>query len=271
MNVFDEQPAAPAILQMLAHDVRWELVAQLSRSDRRVGELVALTERPQNLVSYHLGRLRAGGVVAERRSSADARDIYYHLDLPRLNALLRACGRAIHPSLMSMDGGEGVVAPAERSLRVLFLCTHNSARSQMAEALMSRVAGGRALVASAGSVTSRVHPLAVRVMAEWRIDIAAARSKPMEPLLAQSWDVVVTVCDRVREVCPALPDVTQAIHWSVADPAAAGGSEDERLAAFRAAAADIATRVRFLGDALGLPAMMLGGTAASGPGGTAVY
>jgi thioredoxin type arsenate reductase len=240
----------PPILKLLAHDVRWALVAQLSRSDRRVGELVGLTERPQNLVSYHLGRLRAGGLVVEHRSSADARDVYYHLDLARLDALLRGCGGAIHPSLASVAIG-GVSALSVRPLRVLFLCTHNSARSQMAEALMMRAASGRVLAASAGSEVSRVHPLAVEVMAERGVDISRQRSKLLDPLVAQPWDVVVTVCDRVREVCPALPPETRAVHWSVADPAAATGTPDERRAAFRVAADDIAARVRFLGDDLG--------------------
>lgn len=243
-------PAMPAVLKLLAHDVRWELVAQLSRSDRRVGELVTMTERPQNLVSYHLGRLRAGGLVVEHRSSADARDVYYRLDLAQLDALLHACGGAIHPSLASVTTGalDYLVPP----LRVLFLCTHNSVRSQMAEALMARAAGGRVIAASAGSEVSRVHPLAVEAMAERGIDISGRRSKPMADLLSQHWDVVVTVCDRVREVCPALPPETRAVHWSVADPAAVTGTPDERRAAFRAAADEIAARVRFLGDDLGV-------------------
>lgn len=241
----------PPILKLLAHDVRWELVAQLSRSDRRVGELVALTERPQNLVSYHLGRLRAGGLVVEHRSSADARDVYYHLDLARLDALLRACGGAVHPSLASV-ATSGASELSARPRRVLFLCTHNSARSQMAEAFMRQVAGGRVIAASAGSEVSRVHPLAVDVMAERGVDISRQRSKLLDLLVAQFWDVVVTVCDRVREVCPPLPPETRAIHWSVPDPAAVTGTPDEHRAAFRAAADEIAARVRFLGDDLGV-------------------
>lgn len=244
-------PSMPVVLKLLAHDVRWELVAQLSRSDRRVGELVALTERPQNLVSYHLGRLRAGGIVREHRSSADARDIYYHLDLAEVATLLGDCGRALHPSL-ARTPPEGASAQSPRPLRVLFLCTHNSARSQMAEALMMQAAGGRVVAASAGSEVGRVHPLAVEVMAERGLDISRQRSKPLEPLVAQPWDVVVTVCDRVREVCPALPPETRTVHWSVADPAAVTGRLSEQRAAFRAAADEIAARVRFLSDELGV-------------------
>jgi thioredoxin type arsenate reductase len=247
----------PPFLRLLAHDVRWELLAELSRSDRRVGELVALTARPQNLVSYHLGRLRDGGIVHERRSSADGRDVYYHLDLARLESLYHASGGALHPAL-ACGPSTGPAAAAEHPARVLFLCTHNSARSQMAEALLSRAAGDRVRVAGAGSEPSAVHPLAIRVMAERGIDISRQRSKHMDELAARPWDVVVTVCDRVREVCPAFPAETRTIHWSVPDPAAAIGSEADRLAAFRATADEIARRVRFLAGELGAAAPTVG-------------
>lgn len=241
----------PSVLRLLAHDVRWELVVQLSRSDRRVGELVTLTDRPQNLVSYHLSRLRAGGIVREHRSSADARDIYYHLELAHLAVLFGECGRALHPSLVAQTpAGAAHRLPAPR--RVLFLCTHNSARSQMAEALMSRVAGAQVVVASAGSTVSRIHPLAVEVMAERGVDISGKRSKPMAQLVGRPWDVVVTVCDRVREVCPPWPAETRSIHWSVSDPAAVTGTVDEQRAAFCAVADEIAARVRYLSDDLGV-------------------
>lgn len=239
------RPLVPGILQLLAHDVRWELLAELSRSDRRVGELVAATARPQNLISYHLGRLRAGGIVHERRSSADARDIYYHLDLDRLSDLYRQSGDALHPMLIS---GSSEIKPLmlNRPLRVLFLCTHNSARSQMAEALLRERAGPRVVVASAGSRPSAVHPLAAQVMADRGIAIEGQRSKHMDELAQEPWDIVVTVCDRAREVCPAFPVGTRAVHWSVPDPAEATGTAAERAAAFLAARDDIARRVRYL-------------------------
>lgn len=240
----------PDILRLLAHDVRWELLAELSRSDRRVGELVTLTARPQNLVSYHLGRLRAGGIIHERRSSADARDVYYHLDLGRLGELYRNSGIALHPALI--DGSaKGNLRPLRRPLRVLFLCTHNSARSQMAEALLRIQAGPQMVVASAGSQPSAVHPLAVQVMAERSIAIDGQLSKHMDELVHEKWNIVVTVCDQVREVCPAFPAETRTIHWSVPDPAAATGTAAERVAAFHAAADDIAQRVECLRAGLG--------------------
>ncbi len=240
----------PDILRLLAHDVRWELLAELSRSDRRVGELVTLTARPQNLVSYHLGRLRAGGIIHERRSSADARDVYYHLDLGRLGELYRNSGIALHPALI--DGSaKGNLRPLRRPLRVLFLCTHNSARSQMAEALLRIQAGPQMVVASAGSQPSAVHPLAVQVMAERSIAIDGQLSKHKDELVHEKWNNDVTVSDQVREVCPAFPAETRTILWSVPDPAAATGTAAERVAAFRAAADDIAQRVECLRAGLG--------------------
>ncbi len=239
----------PTILRLLAHDVRWELLAELSRSDRRVGELAALTARPQNLISYHLGRLRTGGIVHERRSSADARDVYYHLDLEYLATQFRKSGIELHPALAC--GYSGASIPLSRPWRVLFLCTYNSARSQMAEALLREHAGPQVVVASAGSQPTTVHPLAEQIMAERAIVIEGQRSKHMDELARERWDVIVTVCDRVREVCPAFPVETRTVHWSVPDPAATTGTAAERVEAFRAAADDIAKRVEHLHAGLG--------------------
>ncbi|MFO7664196.1 MAG: MarR family transcriptional regulator [Chloroflexota bacterium] len=231
-------------LKLLAHELRWILLAELAASDRRVGELVSSMGRPQNLVSYHLAQLRDGGLVTEQRSSADGRDIYYTLDLSVLGEGLRRSGGALHPALGGSPN-ESSRPAAGRLARVLFLCTHNSARSQMAEALLQAVMGEGALVASAGSEPSAVHPLAVRVMAERGIDISRRRSKHLGELTGQSWDRVITVCDRVREVCPVFPQETVTAHWSVRDPAAVVGDEDERLAVFRTAAGDIERRIDY--------------------------
>jgi arsenate reductase len=117
--------------------------------------------------------------------------------------------------------------------RVLFVCTHNAARSQMAEGLLRALAGDRVEAASAGTEATRVHPLAVRAMAELGIDIAGHASKTVEAVRDRPWDVVVTVCDDARERCPVFPGGTERLHWSFEDPSRAGGSEGERLAVFR--------------------------------------
>jgi arsenate reductase len=128
--------------------------------------------------------------------------------------------------------------------RVLFLCTHNSARSQMAEGWLRALAGDRFTVASAGTEATRVHPLAIRVMAEIGIDLSAQASKTVETLLDQRWDYVITVCDTAAERCPVFPQDTTRMHWSFEDPSRAAGTEDERLGVFRKVRDQIASRLR---------------------------
>jgi arsenate reductase len=135
---------------------------------------------------------------------------------------------------------------APMTYRVLFLCTHNSARSQMAEGLLRSLGGGRYEALSAGTVATRVRPEAVAVMREIGIDIGQQQSKTLERFLGEPLDWLVTVCDQAREACPVLPGVRQQRHWSISDPAAIQGSEADRMAAFRAARDDLAQRIRDL-------------------------
>lgn len=128
------------------------------------------------------------------------------------------------------------------AVRVLFLCSHNSARSQMAEGLLRAIAPPGVEVASAGTVARGVHPLAVRAMAERGIDISSHRSKTVDEL-AGPFDVVVTVCDTA---CPIPPRHRLLLRWRFPDPSAAGGSEEERLAAFRRVRDGLAGRVAAL-------------------------
>lgn len=117
--------------------------------------------------------------------------------------------------------------------RVLFVCTHNSARSQMAEGLMNAWFGDRYEAKSAGIEPTGVHPLAIRAMAELGIDISRHRSKSIEEFLGEEFDYVVTVCDHAKEACPFFPGTKEYIHAGFPDPASAEGTEEERLAAFR--------------------------------------
>ncbi|HEY2289700.1 MAG TPA: arsenate reductase ArsC [Thermoanaerobaculia bacterium] len=137
------------------------------------------------------------------------------------------------------------MANPERS-SVLFLCTHNSARSQMAEGILRGLGGDRVETASAGTEATRVHPLAVREMAERGIDISRQRSKPMDEFLGERFDYVVTVCDNARESCPIFPGDPERIHWSIPDPSAVEGEEKTRQAAFKKAADELTTRIRYL-------------------------
>jgi arsenate reductase len=124
--------------------------------------------------------------------------------------------------------------------RILVLCTGNSCRSQLAEAYLVRIGGSRVTVRSAGTNPTAVHPLTIRVLAEDGIDWSGARSKSMAEFLDQPFDLVITVCDDAAEACPVFPGGGRRIHRSFADPARAGGTEDERLAAFRLVRDEIA-------------------------------
>jgi ArsR family transcriptional regulator, arsenate/arsenite/antimonite-responsive transcriptional repressor / arsenate reductase (thioredoxin) len=229
----------PGFLQLAGHPLRWRLLSELARSDRPVRELKALLDQPQNLVSYHLARLRAGGLVTARRSSADGRDAYYSIDLARCGELLAAAGAALHPGLRLRPPD---AAPVQVPARVLFLCTGNSARSQMAQALLEQMAGDVVTAASAGSHPKPLHPDAVRVMGEHGIDIGTRPSRHLSVVQGERWDYVITLCDRLREICPEFPGPAEVIHWSIPDPAAGDGG----YPAFRAVAADLRTRIGFL-------------------------
>jgi arsenate reductase (thioredoxin) len=127
---------------------------------------------------------------------------------------------------------------------VLVLCTHNSARSQMAEGLLRALAPGRFEVASAGTEATRVHPLAIEVMSELGIDLSQHSSKTLDRFLAEPWDYVITVCDSANERCPLFPGHTTRLHWSFEDPSTAVGTEAERLAVFRRVRDAIAAQLR---------------------------
>jgi thioredoxin type arsenate reductase len=238
----------PSFLKLLAHELRWSLLEALARSDRRVQELVELVGHPSNLVSYHLRRLRDQALVRERRSAADGRDVYYSVDLERLRGLYFATGETLHPGLAESRPEESAAASTGTSqpTRVLFLCTHNSARSQMAEGILRHLAGDRVEVHSAGTEVTRVHPLAIAAMANKKIDISQHRSKHMEEFIGQTFDYVVTVCDNARESCPIFPGDPERIHWSIADPSAVEGDEATRLHAFSTAADELTGRIRYL-------------------------
>ena len=119
--------------------------------------------------------------------------------------------------------------------RVIFVCTHNSARSQMAEGMLRAWAGDRFEVFSAGTEATRVGPEAIAVMDEIGIDIAGHTSKTLEPFMGESFAWLVSVCDQAKEACPTIPGVAQQTHWSIDDPSAVEGDETARLEAFRAA------------------------------------
>jgi ArsR family transcriptional regulator, arsenate/arsenite/antimonite-responsive transcriptional repressor / arsenate reductase (thioredoxin) len=224
-------------VHLASHPLRWQLATALGRSDLRVRELVQLVGEPQSLVSYHLRVLRDDGLVTARRSSLDARDTYYHLDLDRCADALARAGAALHPGLRMVPA-----PPEPRRLppaSVLFVCTGNGTRSPIAEALLRHHGGGRVRAASAGtSPRDRTAPYAVRVLRErYGIDVAGRRPRGIEGLADQRFDRVVTLCDRAREVLPGGTEPART-HWSIPEP---DGYRDTV-----AAATEIDARVRHL-------------------------
>jgi arsenate reductase len=129
-------------------------------------------------------------------------------------------------------------------IRVLFVCTGNSARSVMAEALLRRHGGDRFEVFSAGTEPKGINPLTVRVLADAGIDVSSARSKSVTEFAGQSFDYVVTVCDQARQSCPVFPGVHESLHWGYEDPAEAEGTEAERLVVFRRVFIQMGERVK---------------------------
>lgn len=242
--------ALPQIISLLAHDIRWRLVKSLTESDYRVNELVGIVHQPLNLVSYHLKKLRDEQLVTARRSEADGRDTYYSLNLDTLRERYRAAGSALHPSL----GGAPAADPPPDALAtasVIFICTHNSARSQMAEGLMRTLSQGRITVSSGGSEPTTVHPDALLTMDALRIDIRSQASRHFSEFRDHTFDYVITVCDRAREVCPVFPGdgrQTRQLHWGFPDPVVIE-DKSQRQQAFEATAFRLKSRIKhFLYD-----------------------
>lgn len=235
----------PDFVQLAAHPVRWRLLSELATGDYRVRELVELIGQPQNLLSYHLRLLRGGKLVSARRSSADARDTYYHLDLERCAQALTDAGAALHPALYpdpTPPPRHTGPAPA-----VLFTCTGNSARSPIAEALLRRHADHVEVTSAGSHPRPQLHPHAVQALNEgYGIDLTGQRPRSLATMTDRHFDYVISLCDKVREVCPDFGGRTRRIHWSIPDPAAPKAAQKDAHRAFVHTAAEIDTRVRHL-------------------------
>ncbi|HXV98651.1 MAG TPA: ArsR family transcriptional regulator [Anaerolineae bacterium] len=232
-------------LKLLAHDLRWRLLLALAYSDYRVQELVSQLNQPANLVSYHLRKLREQHLVSERRSTADGRDVFYTLNLDRMSQLYMATGEALHPALNPTESKPQANKGVNPPKRVLFLCTHNSARSQMAEGILRYYGGGRVEAFSAGNEPGQVKPEAIQTMADMGIDISNQRSKHLDEFNGQCFDYIITVCDRANETCPIFPGDPKRIHWSFPDPTAVDDSK-ERTRAFQQIAQELTRRINYL-------------------------
>jgi protein-tyrosine-phosphatase len=231
----------PDVLRMLAHPLRWQLVTTLSITDQRVQELVERLRQPYNLVSYHLKLLRDMDLVSQRQSDADRRDLYYHLNLEKLQEDYQAAGLIIYPGWI---WNEGSIMPADHEpLRVIFLCTYNSVRSQMAEGLLRHLGGNKYIVTSAGSQPRPIHPDAVSVMGKLGIDISQQRAKHLDEVKGRGFDIAITVCDRVREECKIYDFCESNLHWSIPDPAGIP-EPDKRQQVFMSTAQELEHRIK---------------------------
>ena len=248
----------PEFVRLVAHPVRWQLLHQLVRSDRAVRELTELVGEPQNLVSYHLRQLRDGGLVSARRSSADGRDTLLR-DRPRRAAAIssRPTGGALHPALVARAAphrSDASGVPRSRRRRVLFLCTGNSARSQIAEALIEHMSGGAVEASSAGSHPKPLHP-------ERGARHEAARDRHQrEPHQAPRRVRVATlrhgdhaVRPRPRGLSRSFRPIRDRVHWSMPDPALEGETDRASYPAFERTATELETRIRFLLPVLTAP------------------
>ena len=248
MRLAQAAPQPLAFLKLLAHDIRWQILLALAKSDYRVNELVNLIKQPPNLLSYHLKRLRLKQLVTERRSSADSRDIYYSLNLDQFRQMYFETGQVLHPALGTPNPQPDLETKTsvDTPIRVLFLCTHNSARSQMAEGLLRELSRNKVEVFSAGSEPTSIHPLAIKVMSSRGIDLRTHRAKHLEEFLGQKFDYVITVCDKVREVCPIFPGDPETTHWSFPDPTTIEGDKQTQEKVFDDTARELTIRIQYL-------------------------
>jgi protein-tyrosine-phosphatase/DNA-binding transcriptional ArsR family regulator len=258
--------SVPPALRLIADPVRWRLLRELADGDLRVRELVAALGEPQNLISYHLRKLRSGGLVTARRSSFDGRDMYYTLDLAGCAHALTGAAHALHPGLApagaafagtlsetaaSPPAAAGRTRRGTAPRRVLFVCTGNSGRSPMAAALLRHSAGRQVKTASAGTQPRPLHPAAAAVLRDrYRIDIGGHQPTHVTAVASTPFDYVISLCDKAREACPEFAESPRRAHWSLPDPAAGAASPRAAYTAFDRLATELTTRIQFLLPAL---------------------
>ncbi len=239
--------AAAQAMKALGEVNRLRIYALLSMGPMSVGDLVVTLGLSQALVSHHLMVLKTAGLIADHRASRDARSVIYSVNKAKLQDLYSELSLLIDP-IKAIDVRDNPPDTIRRDnmhgpLRVLFLCTGNSARSQMAEAFLRRQGEGLFEAYSAGTHPRGLHPLTVAVMQEAGIDMSGYTSKGLEQFLDQTFDYIITVCDRAHEECPVFPGPYERIHWTFQDPVAFEGPEDRQLAVFRRVQIEIQTRI----------------------------
>lgn len=234
-------PAAYTLAQLLADELGWRLVTALAVGDVHLGDLQARLAAPAEAIAERLAQLEQLGLVRSRASDADPATHYYHLEVEQLHTLVQALVGALHPALQLSPLPEPAPVGPPRP-RVLFLCTENSARSQLAEGLLHQISRGAVEAFSAGTQPGTVHPLVIELLGEAGQGL---RAKHLDTFQGHQFDWVVTVCDRARETCPSFPGAARQAHWSIPDPAAAVEPEAQRRA-FTRTVTELAQRIRSL-------------------------
>lgn len=237
----------PDFLKVVAHETRWRMLTQLAASEYSIAELSIALREPQSIVADHIQMLHDQGLITQRRSVSDEHIRYYSFDLEAVRAQYVQIGEALHPAFFSSQFPQPpVTAPAKKIARVLFLCTENSARSQMAEALLTSISHGTVEAASAGSNPTQIHPYALRALAAVGIDINQRKSKHVDQFLDQTFDRIITLCDRMHEACLHVSNDPHCLHWGFPDPAGVQGTEEQKYRAFEQTGLQLATRIRYL-------------------------
>jgi Protein-tyrosine-phosphatase len=224
---------------------RLAIISLLSTGPMLVGDICIASGLPLTLVSQHLRVLRESGMVRAERDGKDARAVWYHLNPERIKEIQTALSmvfdmtkivdRRIPEAKQSSD-------LSREKFRVLFLCSGNSARSQMAEALLQHNGKGLIEARSAGTHPREVHPLTIKVLAEIGLDTTGLRTKHYSVFNQETFHYVITVCDRANEECPDFNGDYQRIHWSIADPVKAG-NENELIKVFTQTRQELAGRI----------------------------
>ncbi len=263
-------PELAELLKTLADPHRLEVLNLIIEGTHTSRALAAATGLPTNLLSHHLKALREAGLVQASRDPHDQRWQYFVPNITRLTEVQFLLSHFLHPArIQPRRGGTGpggqpaAYAPprhiqlekefrmTSNKTKVIFLCTGNSARSQMAEALLRQHAGDDFEVYSAGTEPKGMNPYTVQVMQELGVDMSAHHSKSVREFLGHmNFGYVITVCDDAEENCPAVfLSQGQHLHWSFEDPAKATGSEEDIRAKFREIRGQIDGRIRaWLGE-----------------------
>jgi protein-tyrosine-phosphatase len=210
-----------------------------------VGDICHATELPLTLVSQHLRVLRESGLVIAERDGKDARTVWYRLSSERLREIQSSLSMVFDMTKIvdrRIPEAKQNLKRMEEKFRVLFLCSGNSARSQMAEALLQHYGKGLIEARSAGTHPREVHPLTMKVLSEIGIDATGLKAKHYSVFSRESFRYVITVCDRANEECPDFNGDYQRIHWSIADPIKEG-SEEEFFDVFKQTRQELAGRI----------------------------